>query len=39
MYEHAEQHLSGFGQGQPGAFVLVLDLILDGLERRLGDGG
>jgi AcrR family transcriptional regulator len=33
MYEHAQQHLDGFGRGQPGAFELVLDLILDGFER------
>jgi AcrR family transcriptional regulator len=33
MHEHAQQHLSGFGSGEPGAFELVLDLILDGLER------
>jgi hypothetical protein len=33
LHEHAEQHLSGFGRGEPGAFELVLDLILDGLER------
>ena len=39
IYEHAEQHLAGFGHGEPGAFVLVLDLILDGLERRLHAGG
>jgi AcrR family transcriptional regulator len=36
LHEHAAQHLSGFGQGEPGAFELVLDLILDGLERRRG---
>ena len=33
MHAHARQHLEGFGQGEPGAFTLVLDLILDGLER------
>jgi len=33
VHEHAEQHLTGFGRGQKGAFELVLDLILDGLER------
>jgi AcrR family transcriptional regulator len=33
MHEHAEQHLTGFGKGEPGAFELVLDLILEGLER------
>jgi hypothetical protein len=32
MHEHAEQHLAGFGHGERGAFELVLDLILDGLE-------
>jgi AcrR family transcriptional regulator len=35
MHEHAQQHLDGFGRGEPGAFELVLDLILDGLEREL----
>ena len=34
LYEHAQQHLSGFGRGEPGAFELVLDLILDGVERE-----
>jgi AcrR family transcriptional regulator len=34
LYEHAQQHVAGFGRGQPGAFELVLDLILDGLERE-----
>jgi AcrR family transcriptional regulator len=33
LHEHAQQHLSGFGEGETGAFELVLDLILDGLER------
>lgn len=33
MYEHAQQHMAGFGRGEKGAFELVLDLILDGLER------
>jgi AcrR family transcriptional regulator len=33
MHEHAHQHLTGFGRGQKGAFELVLDLILDGLEH------
>ena len=33
MHEHARQHMEGFGQGEKGAFELVLDLILDGLER------
>ena len=34
LREHAEQHLTGFGRGEKGAFELVLDLILDGLERQ-----
>jgi AcrR family transcriptional regulator len=34
MYEHAQQHMAGFGSGETGAFELVLDLILDGLERE-----
>jgi AcrR family transcriptional regulator len=38
LYEHARQHLDGFGKGQPGAFVLVLDMILDGLERTREGG-
>ena len=33
MHEHAQQHMTGFGRGQKGAFELVLDLILDGLEE------
>ncbi len=33
LHEHVEQHVSGFGKGKPGAYELVLDLILDGLER------
>jgi hypothetical protein len=33
MHEHAQQHMAGFGRGEKGAFELVLDLILDGLER------
>jgi AcrR family transcriptional regulator len=33
LHEHAQQHVSGFGEGERGAFELVLDLILDGLER------
>jgi len=32
-HEHVQQHLAGFGRGKPGAFELVLDLILDGLEH------
>ena len=34
LHEHAQQHFTGFGKGEKGAFELVLDLILDGLERR-----
>ena len=34
MFEHAQQHLTAFGCGKSGAFELVLDLILDGLERE-----
>jgi AcrR family transcriptional regulator len=34
LHEHAEQHFAGFGRSGKGAFELVLDLILDGLERR-----
>lgn len=34
LYEHAQQHLTGFGRGERGAFELVLDLILDGIERE-----
>ena len=34
MYEHAQQQLTAFGRGKSGAFELVLDLILDGLERE-----
>ena len=33
MHEHAQQHMDGFGRGETGAFELVLDLILDGLEQ------
>jgi AcrR family transcriptional regulator len=33
LNEHVQQHLAGFGREGPGAFELVLDLILDGLER------
>jgi AcrR family transcriptional regulator len=33
MHEHARQHLDGFGRDRPGAFEIVLDLILDGFER------
>lgn len=32
VYEHVEQHLTGFGRGRD-AFEFGLDLILDGLER------
>ncbi len=31
--EHLEQHVSGFGREGKGAFELVLDLILDGLDE------
>jgi AcrR family transcriptional regulator len=34
LREHARQHVSGVGAEGEGAFELVLDLILDGLERR-----
>ena len=34
LREHAEQHVAGFARGETGAFELVLDLILDGFERR-----
>jgi AcrR family transcriptional regulator len=34
LREHAQQHFAGFGSGEKGAFELVLDLILDGLERE-----
>ena len=34
LHEHAEQHFAGFGSGEKGAFELVLDLILDGLELQ-----
>ena len=33
MHEHVEQHLADFGHEGKAAFELVLDLILDGLER------
>jgi len=33
MHAHAQQHFDGVGAEEPGAFELVLDLILDGLER------
>jgi AcrR family transcriptional regulator len=32
VYEHVEQHMTGFAKGV-SAFELVLDLLLDGLER------
>jgi AcrR family transcriptional regulator len=38
LHEHARQHLDGFGQGGPGAFELVLDLLLDGFERMRESG-
>ena len=34
LREHARQHMSGFDAEGESAFELVLDLILDGLERR-----
>jgi AcrR family transcriptional regulator len=33
LREHAEQHVAGFGREGKGAYELVLDLILDGLEQ------
>jgi AcrR family transcriptional regulator len=33
LHEHVGQHAADFGRGKPGAFELVLDMILDGLER------
>jgi len=33
VWEHVDQHISGFGRGQKSAFEFVLDMILDGLER------
>jgi hypothetical protein len=33
LHEHVEQHVTGFGRDEKGAFEFVLDLILDGLER------
>jgi AcrR family transcriptional regulator len=33
MHEHVAQHMAGFSSEGKGAFELVLDLILDGLER------
>jgi AcrR family transcriptional regulator len=34
LREHAEQHFAGFGREGKGAYELVLDLILDGVERE-----
>ena len=34
LREHAEQHFAGFGREGKGAYELVLDLILDGLEQE-----
>ena len=34
LREHAEQHFAGFGSEGKGAYELVLDLILDGLEQE-----
>ena len=39
LHEHTQQHLDGFGSGKPGAFELVLDLLLDGLARTRADTG
>jgi AcrR family transcriptional regulator len=39
LHEHAQQHFTGFGKGETGAFELVLDLLLDGLERELDAAG
>ena len=33
LREHADQHFAGFGSKGTGAYELVLDLILDGIER------
>ena len=33
LREHADQHFAGFGHEGKGAYELVLDLILDGLEQ------
>lgn len=33
LREHADQHFAGFGSEGKGAYELVLDLILDGIER------
>src|SRR4029079_13046971 len=33
LREHAEQHFAGFGSKGTGPYELVLDLILDGIER------
>jgi hypothetical protein len=37
MHEHVEQHVAGFSREGKNAFELVLDLILDGLERMRDD--
>ena len=34
LREHADQHFAGFGSEGKGAYELVLDLILDGIERN-----
>ena len=34
LREHAEQHFAGFGREGKGAYELVLDLILDGLDQE-----
>jgi hypothetical protein len=38
LAEHAEQHLRERGADEPGPFEFGLDLILEGLERRLASG-
>ena len=38
LAEHAQQHLRGRQPGEPSAFEFGLDLILEGLERRLATG-
>jgi AcrR family transcriptional regulator len=39
LAEHARQHLREREPGEPGAFEFGLDLILEGLERRLATAG
>jgi AcrR family transcriptional regulator len=38
MYAHVRQHFDGVDRSRPGIFALVLDLILDGLERLRAEG-